>query len=171
MKNNKKNSRGDLRKRPDHGRCAEPIDPERCICAALLCRTLDALPARIAIVNRKGNVIFANESWRASTASNGRAELTGATLGENYIDVCREAADADDANAAAALGGIYAVLSGALPRFEMEYSVTTAATYRRILMTVVRGQGCDDSPSAVISHLEITPRAPRTRPMRERWRS
>lgn len=117
--------------------------------------TLEALPAHIAVVDGQGRILAVNLAWTEFASGNAAKGHPSVTVGANYLDVCRQAAQ--DADAAQALAGIEAVLAGKTPLFTMEYPCHSPQEQRWFLMTIVPLKGIDQG-GAVISHLNITDR-------------
>ncbi len=121
-----------------------------------LCRaTLQALPAHIAVVDRHGCIIAVNQAWQEFADGNEAAGSAAVAVGANYLDACRRATAAKDADAARALAGIEAVLRGTKKSFTMEYPCHGPQQQRWFLMTVV-SLGDIESGGAVITHMNIT---------------
>ncbi len=120
-------------------------------------RTLQALPAHIAVINRQGRIVAVNQAWAEFARRNGAGGLATVAVGANYCDVCRRAAAEHDPAAAQALAGIEAVLRGMRESFTMEYPCHSPQQQRWFLMTVVPfGPGGEGG--AVITHVNITER-------------
>jgi len=116
--------------------------------------TLQTLPAHIAMVDPHGVIIAVNRAWTDFACDNQAANTSAVGVGANYFDVCRRAAADKDPDAAQALVGIQAVLSGTQSQFTLEYPCHAPQQQRWFFMTVVpSGTG-----GAVITHLEITKR-------------
>ncbi|ELY82173.1 sensor histidine kinase [Natrinema pallidum] len=77
----------------------------------------DALPARIAILDEAGEIVYTNESWHSFGDARGLGDDAGG-VGSNYLAVC-EASDDPDATATAR--GIRAVAAGDRDTFSLEY--------------------------------------------------
>lgn len=123
---------------------------------ALYRTTLQALPAHIAVIDRRGRIQAVNEAWiEFAHENNGRGP--GLSVGANYLDVCRAASDASNADAAAALAGIEKVLAGSGRQFSMEYSCDSPTEQRCFQMNVV-ALGDRDHGGAVVLHTNITDR-------------
>jgi signal transduction histidine kinase len=91
---------------------------------------LDALPAHAALLDRAGRVVFLNRSWR----DKGRGiRFIGGTVGvgDDYVEACRTARDADPAATRRLARGIAAVLAGRRRRFEIEPAGAPATRPRR----------------------------------------
>jgi PAS domain S-box-containing protein len=126
---------------------------------------LASLLEQVAVIDREGNVLAVNEPWHRG-ALEGPAEaaagsLAGVAPGANYLAACRQAAPdgpgaPGDGHALQAVAGIEAVLAGALPHFELEYSCGPDADRRwfrlaaRPLRRAERG--------AVLAHADISAR-------------
>ncbi|NVN90046.1 MAG: sigma 54-interacting transcriptional regulator [Desulfuromonadales bacterium] len=120
-------------------------------------KTLQALPAHIAVINRQGEIIAVNNAWMEFAHSNSGSNSPDVAVGANYCDVCRRAADNNDADAMQALAGIEDVLSGTNEQFTMEYPCHSPQQQRWFVMTVVP-LGTAGQDGAVITHLNITDR-------------
>ena len=117
---------------------------------------LNSLHAHIAVIDAAGLIIQINESWDRSAKENGRESPSRfVDIGDNYIEVLRQAATSDE-QARRALDGIMEVLAGTLDKFEQEYlchSPSARQWFQMIvspLSTVVGG--------AVIAYVDITAR-------------
>lgn len=118
-------------------------------------KTLQALPAHIAVIDRTGVIISVNNAWMTFACENDLNGEAGVAVGVNYLDICRRSARESDVDAAAALAGIEAILSGEQNQFTLEYPCHSPDQQRWFLMKVVP-YGSGDG--AVISHLDITDR-------------
>jgi CheY-like chemotaxis protein/putative methionine-R-sulfoxide reductase with GAF domain len=115
---------------------------------------LTALDAHIAMLDRSGTILAVNAAWSDfGTGNGGREESTGP--GVNYLEICRRAA-ALDADAAAALTGIAAVLAGERTRFTLEYPCHASHAQRwfELVATPLTG----GLAGAVIAHTDVTDR-------------
>ena len=120
-------------------------------------KTLQALPAHIAVINRQGRIVAVNHAWVEFARNNDAVSSTTVNVGANYCDVCRSAVKNGDHDAANALAGIEAVIAGKCEQFTLEYPCHSPQQNRCFSMTVVPldagGEG-----GAVITHLDITVR-------------
>ncbi|MCU0574950.1 MAG: PAS domain S-box protein [Syntrophobacteraceae bacterium] len=121
-------------------------------------RTMHALPAHIAVLDREGRILAVNERWMEFAAQNGAAASPEVAAGANYLEVCRRAAVADDDLAIRALAGIEAVLQGASEQFTMEYPCHAPTEKRWFFMSVVSLGSGGEVEGAVVTHLTITER-------------
>ena len=120
-------------------------------------KTLQALPAHIAVIDRQGGIIAVNHAWAEFARLNDADGSPAVTVGANYCDVCRRATAGEDSLAAQALRGIEAVLNGTSEQFTMEYPCHSPQEERWFFMTVAPlGHGGENG--AVITHLNITER-------------
>lgn len=118
-------------------------------------RILDSLRAHIAVVDRRGCITVVNQAWSRFAAENGATAMPSVTVGANYLEVCRRAAEAGDPDAQKALMGIESVLAGESSQFACVYSCHSPWEQRWFLMMVVPLQnGC--LTGAVISHRDIS---------------
>jgi PAS domain S-box-containing protein len=117
---------------------------------------LNAIPARLALVDARGVISFVNEAWQRSAAGNplqGPAD----TVGEDYLAICRRAVDAGFADAPAALTGLLRVLGGKEKNFTLEYPCPVGEDMRwfRLLITPLRE---NSRAGGVVMHTDITAR-------------
>lgn len=120
----------------------------------LLSSMQDALPANLAMLDKNGNIIAINESWRKFAKDN-RLKLVNSAIGCNYLSVCRNAKGefSDDAHKAAR--GISKVLRGELKQFQLEYPCHSPEEQRwfRLLVTPI---GKTKPTGAVVMHINTT---------------
>ena len=117
--------------------------------------TLQALPAHVAVLDRTGRILSANESWIEFV--HGRIDGEQSRyLGLDYYNLISRILE-DTGTAASAVTGIKSVLSGACPSFSCEFSVPVGDRCQWLLMTAVPLQH-DGRGGAVVSHLDITSR-------------
>ena len=121
---------------------------------------LDALTAQVAVLDRAGQVVAVNASWRQFALDNNDgsdqpAPNTG--LGVNYLAICRAAHGAWSEGAWAAHDGIQAVLAGRMTTFSLEYPCPSPARNRWFSLMATPLE--DGSGGVVLAHTEIT--APR----------
>ena len=92
---------------------------------ALNAAVMASLPGYVAIVDREGMILKANEAW-ARDASGLQAGLLSAQPGQNYLDVCREAAKTNAALSQVS-GLVASVLTGERPNLTTEVSQTVTS--------------------------------------------
>jgi diguanylate cyclase (GGDEF)-like protein len=133
------------------------LDEERAAESSLIRAVLNALPSRTAILDADGTILTTNAAWNAGPAPNGH--LFSTRPGDNYLEVCRAAADAGNDNARAAVEGLEQVLAKQLPMFSIDYAFT-APGRRPGEQTWWHMQAfpADDRPRIVVSHTDITDR-------------
>jgi PAS domain S-box-containing protein len=117
-------------------------------------KILESLISNLAVINGEGRIIAINKRWEDFWAGCGGAQQACPGVGVNYLEVCRNAADAGVTDAERALAGIRAVLEGNNEGFEMEYRVDAPQEQRWFLLTVTPLLA--PSGGAVLRHLEIT---------------
>jgi PAS domain S-box-containing protein len=118
----------------------------------LLPVVFDALSTRVVVLDRAGTVAYASRSWLEMAGRCG-TPVCSAGVGQNYLEICRGAAD-EDAEATGALAGITAVLEGGTDRFELEYPCHAPGATRWFLL---QATPMPDG-GAVICHVEVTKR-------------
>ena len=111
--------------------------------------------SRVAIVNRQGILVRVSDAWERPADTTTSPFVTGA-LGDDYLDCCRRAAPADDADAAAIVSGIDAVLRGEARRFAHEYAAARGDAPAWFALTAERFDRYEGG--AVIAHLDVTER-------------
>jgi PAS domain S-box-containing protein len=85
---------------------------------------LDSLSARIALLDRHGDIVAVNDAWRRFAlevpAADG-ASVADLEIGANYPAACRAGPGRGQEKGLAAAEGVEAVLAGRAPRFTLEY--------------------------------------------------
>jgi len=97
---------------------------------------LASLQDHVAILDARGIVLEANDSWRRFAEPSDVDPFHGAQAGDNYVDACARAADAGDPAAARALAGVTRVLARHDRRFEMEYDRDIDGRQDRYVMSI-----------------------------------
>jgi light-regulated signal transduction histidine kinase (bacteriophytochrome) len=105
---------------------------------------LDALPAKIAVLEARGVVMAVNERWK---------ELE---IGSNYLDFCRQAAASGEASAIEAAAILESVLKGERTEGSVEYPCHTATEQQWFMMQVIHAS--EQVGGAIVSHVDITAR-------------
>jgi transcriptional regulator with PAS, ATPase and Fis domain len=121
----------------------------------LLHTMFESLSSHVVVLNRDGTINYASKSWE-QFATNNQGILNRLSVGINYLDVCRRAANLGDDGAQEALDGIAKVLAGKLQNFSMEYPCNDVKTARWFAMQV--DPMPRDHGGVVISHADITER-------------
>src|SRR5262249_41478030 len=89
-----------------------------------------------AILDGRGVVVEVNESWRRFAESPSVQPFHRALVGENYLELCRRAAEEGNATADREYAGIRDILARANRRFEMEYAVSPDGDGDRYALSV-----------------------------------
>jgi diguanylate cyclase (GGDEF)-like protein/PAS domain S-box-containing protein len=134
-----------------HGR---PVLLRRDIATANQAVILDALPARIALLDTAGCIVSVNEAWRRF-GSEHAIQGSGYEIGLNYLEVCDGAQGDGSSEAHRAAAGIRSVLSGEVKSVSIEYTChsPTGPRWFRLLVRPLAG----DCPNgAVVLHLDVT---------------
>ena len=117
---------------------------------------LNALPAHIALLDRKGSIVSVNDAWR--NFADAHVLLSPAYgLGLDYLLVCDEAHGSSAVDARQAAQGIRAVLRGSLPSFSYEYACHST-THRRWFMLTVTPLASDNMGGVIVMHLDVSAR-------------
>jgi diguanylate cyclase (GGDEF)-like protein len=117
---------------------------------------LNAIPAHIALLDNRGDIISVNEAWRQFATDNKLPEPEYG-VGLNYLEICDAAHGLDADEAHQVCTGIRSVLSGSAKSYSVEYPCHSPTENRWFLMTVT--PLADELPhGAVAMHLNITAR-------------
>jgi CheY-like chemotaxis protein/nitrogen-specific signal transduction histidine kinase len=120
----------------------------------LLRASLDALAARVAVLDPDGVIVCSNAIWRDS-------ELAEPLLGEaavdgcSYLELCERAAGRSAPTAGRLAEGIRGVLAGRARDFALDFSAPSRERERWFSTTVTALPGAEPRRAAV-SHVEIT---------------
>lgn len=125
---------------------------------------IDSLMHEVAVIDASGAVVAVNRRWQAFAQENG-GRFDALSVGANYLEVTRVAADAGDVYARRALDGLRAILSGQQKEFAMEYPCDAPDCERWFLMYAARAEG--STPAIVVSHTDITERVQAESKLRE----
>jgi signal transduction histidine kinase len=112
---------------------------------------LDALPAKIALLDNAGRIVFLNRGWRRFAHGSGRR----LGLGLDYAAFCREAGGVDPASAARIGAALAEILDGRRGRWEGEYPSHGRAA-RRWFRCLAAPVGPKARGGAVVAHFDIT---------------
>jgi diguanylate cyclase (GGDEF)-like protein/PAS domain S-box-containing protein len=122
-----------------------------------LAAVLNALTASVALLDRTGNIVSVNESWRQASLENSMENWLECGVGLNYLEVCDNARGEGSSGAHRAADGIRSVLSGDARAFSLEYDCHSPSEKRWFLLTVSPlAQGRPFG--AIVMHLDITAR-------------
>jgi C4-dicarboxylate-specific signal transduction histidine kinase/integral membrane sensor domain MASE1 len=116
---------------------------------------LASLNSGVAVLDSEGRIIAVNQAW-ARFARQAGAPVPWHREDDNYLHTCRAAVARGEPEAAEALAGIEAVLSGSRTGFAFEYSSNTPAGEHWVAISVVplsRPEG-----GAVVSRTDVTER-------------
>jgi C4-dicarboxylate-specific signal transduction histidine kinase len=117
---------------------------------------LSSLSSHVAVLDRDGTIIAANESWMDFVRQLGGSTDQPSAVGADYIALCRTATAGPDAIAGGALQRLEEVLGGTSRGFASEYAWRTTDRERWYAVSVVplrRAEG-----GAVVSHVDVTDR-------------
>ena len=122
---------------------------------AMKAAVLSSLTSQVAVLDRTGRVVVANDSWTRFLGDLASSEGRGAA-GADYLSFWREAPASAALDPASAIAGIQGVLDGSLPYYSFEYPVWLLEGERWFLMTVVPLRAL--AGGAVVSVSEVTER-------------
>jgi signal transduction histidine kinase/FixJ family two-component response regulator len=123
---------------------------------ALTKAVLNSLPALIAVLDDKGCVVAVNEPWERNHADGADPVFAQALVGENYLEVCREAARRNEPGAGQIAANIVAVLESGEVNPAVEYAFASKGGERWYSTTVIFLAGSTNG--AVVTHYEVTER-------------
>jgi len=113
----------------------------------------DAQPARVAILDDEGEIVYTNGSWDAFGDEQGLPDAAGG-VGTNYLAVC-EGSDADEA--AETARGIRAVADGDREEFSLEYPCHTPEQEHWFVMRATPYDH-EGERFVLVMHVDITER-------------
>jgi PAS domain S-box-containing protein len=115
---------------------------------------LDALSARIAVVDREGKILMVNRSWRQFAEVNGLGDVTGGNL--VYTAVCAASGAPERCQVCSPVQqALHEVLGGRVGVFELEYKCHAPERDRWFVCLVTTFETADGR-RAVIAHEEVT---------------
>jgi len=116
---------------------------------------VDALPARLAVLDKTGCIALVNQAWREDAAQHGDRLLSHGGTGSNYLEQCMNQHDTDESWTGQIYRGVQRVLTGELPHFALKYPRHDAAGLRWQLLHVAPIQHVAEG--VIVSHSDITP--------------
>lgn len=117
---------------------------------------LDSMDDQLTVIDACGEIIYSNRSWIAFGEDN---QIKGdpSCLGENYLQVCDNAARSGDQDSILVAKGIREVMQGKLPLFEHEYPCSSPTEERWFQMSI-KPFRAEQQAYFVITHHNITQR-------------
>lgn len=115
---------------------------------------LNSLTVHLAVLDASGTIIAVNEAWRDFARANGDPDLHWTGIGVNYLTVCQHASGDWAEEAPQVVEGMRAVLTGAMPSFELEYPCHSPDEERWFQLRVVPLRA--ERPGLLIAHTDIT---------------
>lgn len=76
---------------------------------------LDSLSAHVCVLDKEGVILQTNDAWREFARQNSDRAFTVGEVGQNYLDLCRQATAGGTSTGQAILKGVEAVLTGDQP--------------------------------------------------------
>jgi diguanylate cyclase (GGDEF)-like protein len=127
--------------------------------AALKVAALDALSARVAVIDVDGTVLTVNHAWRAFAARRALPAHARVDVGGDYLAAVDQGTLDLPGSAlpAAAAAGVRSVVSGERPRYQCEYALPCPGGPQWFMMVVTSLGGAGFGP-AVVAHIEIAGR-------------
>jgi PAS domain S-box-containing protein len=126
---------------------------------------LDALPARIALLDPLGFIVAVNKAWRLYSSENAfPAPSFG--VGQDYLKACDTSTGEHSGDARSSAAGIRSVLAGEASTFSLEYPSHLRDEERWFLMTATPLEE-GRAGGAVVTHVNITERMLSGKELRE----
>lgn len=116
---------------------------------------LNSLPDSISVLNKKGEIIFTNSSWKSFSNEND-GSFNKTDCGVNYLDICSKVTGEELQNAIEAKNGIEKIIKKELDLFELEYPCHSKDEKRWFILRVVPNNS--EFESIMVSHINITKR-------------
>ena len=132
---------------------------------------LDSLPAHVAVIDARGQIVATNRAWRQFQEQNGGA--AGACgVGSDYLNACRCATGESSDQGRQVAAGIESILRGTSDLFTFEYPCHAPNEQRWFLLSVTplasHEPGKTGIRGAVLIHLNITDRKLNEETVRQR---
>ena len=120
----------------------------------LLTVTLDALPVELALLDSDGIIQVTNLRWADQGSRPGNPLLAGATVGADYLAICR-AVDPARVDLRRIAGQFLEILAGRRDQVRLDYDLDGAGGRRwfTVLASRVRGPGADQF---VLMHMDVS---------------
>jgi len=122
--------------------------------AARLSAILDALPAKVVLLDADGGIVATNASWREKRLDEASSPV--AEVGENYLESCDRAEGDGARDARASADGIRDVLAGNRDEFSMDYPCHTPDGETRWFRLLVAPLPASNGRQAVVMHIDVT---------------
>jgi len=135
---------------------------------AFLRRVIDSLTEHIVVIRKDGGIVFVNRPWVDFCCQNDGPDLAS-WQDVNYLDICRQAADAGEDFGLQALEGIRQVIDRHTDLFYLEYPCHSPDEQRWFMMRVTPLH-LNETTLYVISHHNITERVLAEKEVRKRAR-
>lgn len=117
---------------------------------------LDAIPAEIVVLDRRGRIIAVNQAWRRFAEDNGGSAELRDGLGIDYLAACRRIQGNGAERGSPIAHGIASVLSSGCSRFVQEYPCNAQGRRRWYALTAAPVNS--EPAAAVLVHFDITDR-------------
>jgi len=122
--------------------------------AAQLAGIIDALPAKMVLLDDSGEIVATNAAWRNERPDGSPLPVTDS--GDNYLEICDRVEGPDADTAAASAAGIREVLAGDGSRFSMEYECGAPGGDTRWYRLLAAPLPADTGPQVVVMHIDVT---------------
>ncbi len=114
---------------------------------------LDSLPEHVMVLDEAGNICEINAACEQFSLQNG-GRPKAASLGVNYLEICRKAAATGDRIAEKVLRHLEDLLGHRSERFSLEYTCDAGDGGRWFMLNAQRMQ--KGRPGIILSHIDIT---------------
>ena len=120
----------------------------------LLQSTIDSLPSHIALLDETGCIVSINEAWRRFGKMNGyRDQAFG--LGNNYVQVCKDAAQRNAEGAGQVVEGLTSILNERSRLYRAEYPCHSPSEQRWFTLQIARFEW-EDHLRVITVHQDVS---------------
>ena len=117
--------------------------------------TIDAVSARICVLDRAGKIVMVNQAWRDFSERNpAERGIPNYGIGTNYLEICGSESSPNAADAVPMTEGIRSVMQGRQDEFRLEYPCHSAVEQRWFVVKVTRFRS--DGGNIVVAHENVT---------------
>ena len=117
--------------------------------------TLNALSARIAILDERGTIMAVNEAWSSFAQAHPALKRTTA-IGANYLEACMLGVSECGGEGSRTAQGIRQVMLGQRREFQLQYPVSVGASEKRWFVVRATRSRAENPCSVVVAHEDVT---------------
>jgi len=136
--------------RASHGLALPPCNKSDRRAGTTSLEALDLLPAQIAVLDPRGDILFTNQAWDET------AEGRLASRRWNYLEECHAAADRGCPDGRTVGAGIASILNRGLRQFVATYSCPFDRQHHWFQISVRQPREVDEGVGAIVMHTDVT---------------